>query len=153
MSGAQRQRVLDATRAWAEAFAGLAAPADIEALLALAAPDIRFTDPFNDAHGTEALRAVLSDMFETCEAPRFEVLDVAASDAAGYVRWRFRFRPKALGKGAVWTASGMSEIHVDEAGRIVAHHDHWDSASQLLVRLPVVGRLVRALLRRLSTVA
>ena len=153
MSGGRRTRVLEATRAWADAFAGLAAPADIDALLALAAPDIRFTDPFNDARGAEALRAVLIDMFETCVEPRFEILDVAASDAAGYVRWRFRFRPKAIGKGACWTASGMSEIHVDEAGRVVAHHDHWDSASQILVRLPVVGRLVRVLIRRFSTVA
>ncbi|MGB1106503.1 MAG: hypothetical protein ACPG36_08450, partial [Candidatus Puniceispirillaceae bacterium] len=42
---------------------------------------------------------------------------------------------------------GVSEVHVDEDELIAAHIDHWDSASQLLARLPVIGMLLRPVLR------
>ena len=41
---------------------------------------------------------------------------------------------------------GMSEIH-HRAGLVPHHIDHWDSASQLLSKLPLIGALVRQLMR------
>ncbi|MBP5857203.1 nuclear transport factor 2 family protein [Marivibrio halodurans] len=138
---------LAVTRRWAAAFAAVT-PGSYDGLLALAAPDIRFRDPFNDVTGQAALAAILTEMFESCIDPRFEILDVAAGARAGYVRWVFRFRPKTLGQGPEWRIEGMSEIHVGSDGSVVAHIDHWDSASGLLARLPVVGAGVRWLLAR-----
>ena len=42
---------------------------------------------------------------------------------------------------------GMSEVHFDNDGLVTDHIDHWDSASQLLVKIPVAGRFVRMLMR------
>ena len=42
---------------------------------------------------------------------------------------------------------GMSEIDVGEEGLITVHIDHWDSAGQLLARLPVIGAFLRPVLR------
>jgi hypothetical protein len=42
----------------------------------------------------------------------------------------------------------MSEIHIGEDGLIIAHIDHWDSASQLLAKLPVINVLINPILRR-----
>jgi hypothetical protein len=42
---------------------------------------------------------------------------------------------------------GMSEIHITETGLVSHHIDHWDSASQLLSKLPFIGALVRQLMR------
>ncbi|MDW3205803.1 MAG: nuclear transport factor 2 family protein [Alphaproteobacteria bacterium] len=133
--------LLDGTRRWAEAFAS-PMPEGIEPLLALAAPDIRFTDPFSDVTGREGLRAVLVDMSERCTQARFDILDVAASQRAGYIRWHFRFVPRGR-DGKAWEFQGMSEILFAD-DRLVRHHlDHWDSASQLYARLPVLGWPVR----------
>ena len=41
----------------------------------------------------------------------------------------------------------MSEIHIGDDGLVTAHIDHWDSASQLLVRLPLIGLLLRPAMR------
>jgi ketosteroid isomerase-like protein len=142
-----RRRILAATRAWAEAFAVLDAGA-LDRMTALADPAIRFRDPFNDVTGHAALARIFQDMFETCLDPRFKILDVAASGEAGYIRWVFRFRPKAMTRGPDWRVEGMSEIHVGPDGLVTAHLDHWDSGSQMLAKLPGIGALVRWVLRR-----
>ncbi|MGL1687230.1 hypothetical protein ACSTHZ_23370, partial [Vibrio parahaemolyticus] len=41
---------------------------------------MHFRDPFNDIHGTPALRALLDSMFENLEAPRFSVTRAADAD-------------------------------------------------------------------------
>jgi steroid delta-isomerase len=139
--------LLDATRRWAEAFAA-PMPEGLERLLALASDDIRFTDPFNDVAGKAGLRAILEDMTERCREARFTILDVASSERAGYIRWRFDCVPRGRGRSA-WCFEGMSEIHLNAAGKVSVHADHWDSATQLYAKLPVVGwplRRIRAAL-------
>lgn len=144
-----RERILAATRGWARAFEGLGSD-DVGRFAALADPAIRFRDPFNDVAGHAAFARVFDDMFESCLDPRFEVVDVAAGAQAGYIRWTFRFRPKALAKGPEWRIEGMSEIHVGPDGLITAHLDHWDSGNGLLAKLPVIGPVVRWIFRRLA---
>jgi hypothetical protein len=43
--------------------------------------------------------------------------------------------------------TGMTEVRV-ASDRLITHHiDHWDSASQLLQKLPLIGIVARAILR------
>ena len=133
---------------YAAAFAALT-PETMDDLLATVSPQVRFTDPFNDVTGRAAFRAIFTHMFATCEAPRFHVLDIAHGTQTcshrAYLRWRMS------GKLRSWPHTsldfeGMSEVHVGDDGLIAAHIDHWDSASQLLARLPVIGALLRPVL-------
>ena len=156
MSGPDRRNLSggqDIVIAYASAFGALT-PDSIDDLLDLLAEDVRFVDPFNDVTGKAGFRAIFVHMFATCEAPRFHIIDIASGDPQktaeaerqhAYLRWRM------LGRLARWPRTnldleGMSEIHIEE-NKIVAHVDHWDSASQLLVRLPFVGALLRPILR------
>jgi hypothetical protein len=41
----------------------------------------------------------------------------------------------------------MTEVRVASDGLITHHIDHWDSASQLLQKLPFIGIVARAILR------
>lgn len=127
-------------------FAELTA-ARLDELDALCAPDIRFVDPFNDVEGVEAFKRVLRDMFERLDDPRFRILDRAVGTHGVYVRWHFT---ATLARGRRLAIDGMSEVKVDTAGRVTAHVDHWDAAGQLYEKLPVVGRLMRWLRRRLA---
>jgi len=36
---------------------------------------------------------------------------------------------------------------VDQQGKISQHIDHWDSASQLIRHLPVIGAIIRPILK------
>ena len=75
-------------------------PESLERLDALCTPDVRFRDPFNDVSGIAAYRAILADMFEQVDEPRFQVSDRALSGRAAYLRWVFTFTPKR--GGAPW---------------------------------------------------
>ena len=121
---------------------------NLDRLDRLCVPDVRFRDPFNDVTGIAAYRAILADMFERVTAPRFEVSDWAISGRIAYLRWSFAFTPK--NGGTAWHFEGMSEVHFDEQGRVATHLDHWDSGSQFYGRLPLLGRLIGLVRKRLA---
>lgn len=134
-----------ALKAWGEAWQRLT-PATIPDLVALAAADIRFRDPFHDLRGRDALERMLRHVFATLAEPRFVVTDHALGAAACYLRWTFTWRRA----GATQSIDGVSEIAVAPDGRIAAHLDHWDSGMQVYARLPLVGMAVRAVARRIA---
>ena len=84
-------------------------------------------------------------MFAVMDRPAFAILDVAASEQAGYIKWEMTGFLKSYPSFEVKLV-GMSELVFDEAGLLLAHHDHWDSSHQLLQRIPVGGWFVRKLL-------
>ena len=109
------------------------------------ADDVVFKDPFNILHGPDAFVAVFTHMYAVMKNPRFDILDVAVSEKAGFIKWRMtgelRFRPSFK-----LDLTGISEVQFSDAGLVTAHFDHWDSAHQLLAKLPVIGWLVRRLI-------
>jgi steroid Delta-isomerase len=121
--------------------------ASVGELRGLAAPDMRFADPFNDLSGVERIVRMLERMFDDLDEPRFAVTDRAASGAVWYLRWRFSARLR--GRSTPWTIEGMTEVHYDDRGRVTAHLDHWDSGAQFYAKLPVIGWLIGLVRRRL----
>ncbi|NQW11163.1 MAG: nuclear transport factor 2 family protein [Alphaproteobacteria bacterium] len=138
----------EALDAYAAFFEGLS-PASLPRLDALCTPEVRFRDPFNDVRGVAQFRAVLAKMFHDVAEPRFEVTDRAISSRACYLRWTFTFRGAGSHEGPR-RIEGVSEIHLNAAGKVIAHIDHWDAGAQIYEQIPVLGSLVRMVKRRLS---
>jgi len=122
--------------------------ASVGELRRLASVDMRFADPFNDLRGVERVVAMLERMFDELDEPRFSVIDRAVSGPIWYLRWRFTARLRR--RATPWTVEGMSEVHYDRQGRVIAHIDHWDSGVQFYARLPVIGWLIGLVRRRMS---
>tara|TARA_B100000575_G_scaffold286760_1_gene283967 strand:+ start:638 stop:1078 length:441 start_codon:yes stop_codon:yes gene_type:complete len=121
-------------------------PEKLTELKKMVSDDIVFSDPFNFSHGKEKFIGIFSHMFENVIRPRFEILDLSYSDKAGYIKWRLTGDIKRWNKFSL-NITGMSEIISDEYGNITAHYDHWDSASQLLIFIPILGVPIRWLLK------
>jgi steroid Delta-isomerase len=115
----------------------------------LCAPDVRFVDPFNDLRGLSDLYRVFDHMFTVLEAPKFVIEDTALSPAAAYFKWTFTARAKGRASMPIHLV-GMSEVRFAPSGLIIEHIDHWDAASQLYARLPVIGGAFRWLGRRFA---
>jgi steroid Delta-isomerase len=138
----------DALDRYADAFERLT-PDSLTEIRRLCREDVVFVDPFNDIRGVDAFVAVFEHMYDTLAEPRFEILDRAVGGDAGYIKWRMTGRGK---RGSlVIDIAGMSEVAFDGAGLVARHIDHWDAASQLYARLPVVGPMIRWLGRRFAT--
>ena len=132
-------------KAYVDAFVDLT-PTNADNLYALVTDDVFFSDPFNQITGKAGFKNVFDHMFETCDTPRFVVSDVAHSGSVSYLRWQMTGRLKNWPYTNL-DFTGMTEVHSDANGKISHHIDHWDSASQLLQHLPVIGALVRPILR------
>jgi hypothetical protein len=113
----------------------------------LATPGMRFRDPFNDVRGIDDVVRLLGSMYAH-GTPRFEVLDRALGQSAGYILWRFTNDPG--GGRAPWIIVGMSEVHFAPDGRISEHIEHWDAGGQFYAHIPVLGWLIRLVRRRLA---
>jgi len=140
-----RDAMLVRARRYADAYEALA-PDTIAGLCALVAPDVRFRDPFSDFAGRERLAAVFRHMFEGLSEPSFTVTDIAAGDRAAYLRWNFTFGYR----GRAFCIEGMSEVHFGADGLVTKHLDHWDSGSQVYLHVPVLGRIIAFIRRKLA---
>ena len=135
---------LSLTQAYARFFEKMT-PDTLGSMKQFLADDVVFTDPFNTLYGPDAFVAIFTHMYAVMKKPRFDILDVAVSEKAGFIKWRMtgelRSRPSFQ-----LDLKGMSEVQFNDAGLVTAHFDHWDSAHQLLAKLPIIGWLVRRLL-------
>ena len=138
------ERALDGYIAFYEGLT----PETLGILRNLCAEDVRFRDPFNDLRGIDAYIRVLEKMFEDVAAPQFRVSHKACDGNVCFLRWTFGYRPHADAPDKI--LEGMSEVHFDDAGLVIAHIDHWDPAGQIYESLPVIGWLLRIIRRRVS---
>ncbi len=121
-------------------------PDNADDLYDLVANDVFFSDPFNVSHDKDGFRQIFDHMFETCKNPRFSVSDVAHSDTASYLRWRMTGTLKSWPHTNL-RFEGMTEVHVNPQGLICQHIDHWDSASQLMLVLPIMRLIIKPMLK------
>lgn len=121
-------------------------PARLAGLDRVFAPDARFKDPFNDVRGIAAIERVLAHMYATLDQPRFQVLDSASHGCLGYLHWAFLFEQG----GRTRRITGMSRVVFDDHGRATEHIDFWDPAEQLYRHVPLLGRVLGWIGRRLA---
>jgi len=106
----------------------------------LVVPYVRYTNPFHQIQGPEAMKDVLNNLYAHAEEVRIKINDQAwgRDGQTVYLRWVMTFIPKGAARRQ-WTILGVSEIMFGNDGRVMAHLDHWDSGSQLLSRLRFIG--------------
>ena len=133
--------------AYLDVFANISRARLVE-LDALTTADVHFVDPFHDVCGRAAMRRILERMFDTMIEPRFVIERCAAADDFAFVSWRFAATLRSPKRTV--TLVGASELHLDAAGRVSAHIDHWDAARQVYEQVPVLGFILRRLRQRLG---
>lgn len=109
--------------------------------------DVRFKDPFNDVTGIEAMQAVFADLFKHLDDVVFTVRACMPDGPKALIAWTL----SGTLEGGPWTVDGASELRFDADGLLAEHIDHWDAASGLYERFPVIGALLRFLRRRLRS--
>lgn len=103
----------------------------------MAAPEMRYIDPFHDVRGIDHVVAVFRNVLERhIERPRFQVSNIAwgRDGYTVFLRWTLHFAP--VGRKEEWALEGIAEIVFGPDGKIVQHQNHWDSGSQLMVHMP-----------------
>jgi hypothetical protein len=122
-------------------------PATVARLDEFYVPEARFKDPFNEAKGVPAIRAIFDGMFRKVDRPRFVVTRSFGQGDEAFLAWDFVFCFKGDTEREQ-TVRGATLILFSPDGRVVLHRDYWDAAEELYEKLPVLGSLMRWLKRR-----
>ena len=101
----------------------------------LISKDIIFVDPFNHIKGINSFKNIFYHMFEKVKEPRFFVLDYSINKQRVFLKWKMTF----LAFKSLQTIEGMSELLLNDDGKVVSHTDYWDSLNGLFIKIPFIG--------------
>ena len=127
-----------AIRRYVEALEG-ASPETLDALLGLCDARIEFRDPFNHSTSKDQFEAILRHMFSQVAELKFVVHDVQGSGRDWFLKWTFTGHVSVIGAVEI---EGISEVALNDEGKVHRHIDYWDATSTILFRIPLLGRLI-----------
>ena len=110
-------------------------PENINEFDNLISKDIIFVDPFNNIKGVNAFKNIFYHMFENVTDPKFLIVDYSISKKRVYLKWKMTF----FAFKSLQTIEGMSELLLNDVGKIVSHVDYWDSLNGLFIKIPFIG--------------
>ena len=131
------------------AYEGLS-PESVESLSDIYASDAYFKDPFNEVTGIDRILEIFRDMYRRIEQPRFVVHQWSGSAQDGFLVWDMRFVSRQMRGGPDQLIRGVTHIRFSDDGKVTYHRDYWDTGEELYVKLPVIGRLIAWLRRKLA---
>ncbi|WP_420546768.1 hypothetical protein [Curvivirga sp.] len=111
------------------------------------AMNVTFKDPFNEVHNLSSLQLILRKTLLDVQNPQFLVLRTFEEDGKYILKWRFSGKVPVIG---LWEVEGLSEIYLNEEGKIAGHIDYWDASENFYMRIPVLGSLLGKIRQRLQ---
>ena len=97
--------------------------------------DIVFIDPFNKIKGINAFKKIFYHMFENVKDPKFLILDYSINKRRVFLKWKMTF----FAFKSLQTIEGMSELVLNDAGKIASHIDYWDTLNGIFIKIPFIG--------------
>ena len=101
----------------------------------LISKDIIFIDPFNNIRGINNFKKIFYHMFKSIQEPKFFVLNYSINKKTVFLKWKMTF----FAFNSLQTIEGMSELLLNENGKVVSHTDYWDSLNGLFIKIPFFG--------------
>ena len=97
--------------------------------------DIIFIDPFNNIKGIDAFKNIFYHMFKNIKEPKFFILDYSINSQRVFLKWKMTF----FAFKSLQTIEGMSELVLNDSGKVASHIDYWDSLNGIFIKIPFIG--------------
>jgi hypothetical protein len=124
---------------------------NLQTLKSVYRDDVRFIDPAHEINGIDNLTAYFSALYKNIDSLRFSFREPMVVENRGYVSWEMSFSHKSLAGGNPITVDGVTYLEFDEQGRVYHHRDYFDLGAMLYEHVPLLGRLVTSIKKRLGT--
>ena len=102
-----------------------------------------FNDTFKIITSINELIPYMEETANLTKSTTIEVLDVAFSGTDYYVRWVMDMKLEVKNEDIYSRSIGMTQLRLDEEGKIIFHQDFWDSAEGFYQHLPYIGYVLR----------
>ena len=119
-----------------------------EQLDAIYTQDVEFRDPLHTIFGILALKSYMKNLYTSSPDIRFEYTDEQSGDNWAAITWVMHFRHPSLAGGRLISVRGITQIRFTD--RIFYHEDFYDLGAMLYQHVPVLGRIIRFINRRIG---
>ncbi|WP_083000410.1 nuclear transport factor 2 family protein [Halomonas sp. GT] len=112
--------------------------------------EVVFNDPLHHIEGRSALERYFATMYENVERCQFTYHTQQQVANQAFVTWTMEFIHPRLAQGKPICVAGCSALTFAEDGRVSKHRDYFDAGAMLYEHLPIMGRVIRWLKRRIN---
>jgi hypothetical protein len=111
--------------------------------------DVRFTDPLHKVQGLGQLHDYFVELYANVNELRFDFHGFdQIGEGEGYLRWVMSYRHPRLAGGRLIRVDGCS--HLRWRDKVYCHRDYFDAGAMLYEHLPILGRAIAWLKRRMG---
>ncbi|RMQ45518.1 hypothetical protein ALQ04_03744 [Pseudomonas cichorii] len=122
---------------------------NLERVGELYSDDVSFTDPLHQIHGLTAMRRYFAELYANVSELHFEFHRFdEVRPGEGYLVWTMSYSHPRLARGRLINVEGCSHLHWHE--KVYRHRDYFDAGALLYEHLPIMGRLIAWLKKRLA---
>lgn len=114
------------------------------------ADDIVFVDPAHKIQGLDNLMHYFESLYSNINSASFHFDDTFRIANHAYVQWTMEFSHPRLARGKAISFPGVSSLTFNIDGKVVHHQDFFDMGAMLYEHLPLLGRVIKTLKRRLG---
>ncbi|QIA62921.1 nuclear transport factor 2 family protein [Vibrio astriarenae] len=111
--------------------------------------DVVFEDPAHKLSGLNSLEAYFHSMYSNVNSCHFEILSADQVDQRGYIKWLMTLSHPKLSSGNSIEVEGLTFVEFRD-GKVIHHRDYFDLGAMLYEHLPLLGRVVSTIRRKLG---
>lgn len=112
--------------------------------------DALFVDPLHEIRGLAAMQHYFGELYANVRDLRFDFYGFdRVREGEGYLRWTMSYRHPRLAHGRLIRVEGCSHL-LWQDGKVYRHRDYFDAGALLYEHLPLMGRIIAWLKRRLA---
>lgn len=124
---------------------------NLELLSSIYDREIRFRDPAHTLNGLEQLQGYFAGLYCNAEEVSFVFTNHLEAAEQAFVEWTMTLRHPRLERGRQIEVDGASSLRFNRDGLVDRHRDYFDLGALLYEHLPLLGRVITTLKRRLGT--
>ena len=124
---------------------------NLELLGKIYSNDIVFKDPAHEIHGLVNLKRYFESLYTNCNSVVFSFSHHQLVENDGFIQWEMSFSHPKLRSGKIIAVPGVSRIHFNNHGKVDYHRDFFDLGGMLYEHIPLLGRIISAVKRRLGS--
>jgi ketosteroid isomerase-like protein len=124
---------------------------NLDLLAEIYAENVVFIDPAHEILGLKNLQRYFASMYSGLHSASFTFSDTQRKGDHAYVQWTMDFSHPKLGGGKIISLPGVSSLKFDSDDKAIYHRDFFDMGAMLYEHLPLFGKMIKLLKKRLGT--
>lgn len=121
---------------------------NIDKIDSIYADNILFSDPFHRVEGLSELKQYFSELYLNVESIDFQFGESISQGDSHFIQWTMRLTHPKLNNKKSFDVPGATYLKVNDNAEIIYHRDYFDAGVMLYERLPLFGRLIRWIKRK-----